>query len=60
MKKSSRSGISSLSDGQYVGVPVDIHELLSIIIAYNSLPFAVVSLDPQIVCLLLKSPPAIN
>jgi len=59
IKKSSRSGVLFGSEGQYVGSPVDIYEQF-VIDCSRFLPFGVVNLEPQLVCLVFQSPPAIN
>jgi len=52
MKKSSSSGILLGPVCQYVGSPVDIHEQLQFVIDCSRfLPFGVVNLEPQLVCL---------
>jgi hypothetical protein len=57
-QNSTRSGSLFLSDGQYVGSPVDV--LFPPIVLSTSRLLAVTSLDQQSICLALWSPPAIN
>jgi hypothetical protein len=53
-QKSTRSGSLFLSDGQYMGSPVDrCFKLFLFIILSTSRPLGVMSLDPQWVCLAL-------
>jgi hypothetical protein len=60
-KKPRRSGVLLGSVGQCVGVPADRYEQLCLVMDYiKFLPFGVVNLDPQSVCLAFQSPPAMN
>jgi hypothetical protein len=60
-KKSRRSGVLLGSEGQYVGVPADRYvQLWRVMDCIKFLPFGVVNLDPQSVCLAFQSPPAMN
>jgi len=61
MKKSNRSGIFLVSVGQYVGVPADRTEKFFVCMSVaSSSPLDVINLEPQSVCLLLKSPPTMK
>jgi len=59
--KSSRSAVLFVSEGQYVGSPVDRYEQLCFVMDCSKfLPFGVINLDPQLVCFAFQSPPTMN
>jgi hypothetical protein len=60
-EKCTRSGGLFLSDGLYVGLPIDrCFKLLLSIVLSSFRPLDVMSLDPQSICFALWSPPAMN